>query len=375
MWRLPYATVLSTVFPDGKIMLKKGITTGTCAAAAAKGAARFLFSHNKNQYEDILLPSGDIISIKTEEYFREENSAGCCVKKYSGDDPDITDGILIYAFVKLTESDDIVIKGGKGVGVVTKPGLEQPVGEAAINKVPRAMIKNSLKEIFSLFGYNGGGEVTISVPQGEEAAKKTFNPCLGIEGGISILGTTGIVEPMSTKAIIDTIRTEIKFRKENYGDNIVFTPGNYGRDFIKNNTDIDPDSAVTISNYPGEALDIACEEGIKNITIIGHSGKLVKLAGGIMNTHSREADCRMEIIAANTLYEDLPVEVSRKILNCVTTDEAVEILIKNNVCRSVMDRIAKKAAYYCKKRCGDNVGINIVIFSCIYGILGVYREQ
>ncbi len=301
-------------------MLKTGFTTGTCSAVAAKAAARLLFTKKIQNTEEIVLPKGEKVTIPLYNSVCEENKAVCCVKKYSGDDPDVTNGILIYVSVVLTTKPEIKITGGVGVGKVTKAGLEQPIGEAAINKVPRLMIKNAVEEIFSLYGYEGGGEVTISVPEGVEIAQKTFNPRLGIEGGISILGTTGIIEPMSSQAIIDTIKTEMKFKIANEGKNIILTPGNYGLDFIKNTLNIDLSSAVKISNFVGESLDTAQELGFEHILLIGHIGKLVKIAGGIMNTHSRTADCRMEIITANAVYENVDSNVLKDIMAAPTTD-------------------------------------------------------
>ena len=195
--------------------LRKGFTTGTCAAAAAGGAALLLLSEGSQLPDKIpvITPKGIKLCLQAEESRLEDQGASalCCVKKDSGDDPDVTDGALIWARAELLpqQEEQILIKGGTGVGRVTKPGLACNVGEAAINPVPRAMIKEAVSHVMRTFGYEGSLNIEISVPQGEELAKKTFNPKLGITGGISILGTSGIVEPMSEQALIDTIKVEI----------------------------------------------------------------------------------------------------------------------------------------------------------------------
>ena len=258
--------------------LKKGYTTGSCAAAAAKAAVMTVLNDEIVITTQITLPKGESISIDITDTQIDGDSVTCTVKKYSGDDPDITNGILVCATVR-KNSGGIKIDGGVGVGRVTRNGLDQPVGNAAINSVPRQMIRNSINEICG--DYDGGFDVIISVPNGEEIAKKTFNSRLGIEGGISILGTSGIVEPMSEKALLDTIFLELNTRKS-AGDSIaVLVPGNYGEDFAKNfwykNT-------VQCSNYIGDAIDYASDLGFSDILIISHMGKLVKLGSGIMNT-------------------------------------------------------------------------------------------
>ena len=196
--------------------LRKGYTTGTCAAIAAKAAVKMIFTGEKVYRESVLTPKGITITTDIQDISFTENSARCAVVKDGGDDPDVTTGAFIYAEVILCEGSDIVIDGGEGVGRVTKPGLWQAVGEAAINKVPRQMIRDAVKRETLKHGYNGGIKIVISVPEGEKLAKKTFNPRLGIIGGISILGTSGIVEPMSEQALIDTIAVEMKVAKATF---------------------------------------------------------------------------------------------------------------------------------------------------------------
>ena len=279
---------------DGK-KLRLGYTTGSCAAAAAKAAAWMLLSGRRKETIRLLTPKGMELTLAVEDIHLSPSSVRCAIRKDSGDDPDITRGTLIYAEVRKTEIAGIVIDGGQGVGRVTKPGLDQPVGAAAINSVPRRMIRENVEEVCGLLGYTGGLLVVISVPEGETLAKKTFNPRLGIEGGISILGTTGIVEPMSEQALVDTIHVELRQRRESGADYVLLAPGNYGADYIKGTMGIDPATAVMTSNFIGDALEMCRELGFRGALLIGHIGKLVKLAGGMWNTHSRYGDCRIPV--------------------------------------------------------------------------------
>lgn len=331
------------IVKDGKA-LRMGYTTGSCATAAAKAAAWMLLTGKRKENISILTPKGITLNLTVQEITMAEDFARCAIAKDSGDDPDVTNGALIFAEVRRTES-GITIDGGFGVGRVTKPGLDQPMGNAAINSTPRRMISENLREVMEACDYKGGLSVIISVPLGEELAKKTFNPRLGIEGGISILGTTGIVEPMSEKALVETIRTELSQKRALGQDYIMLTPGNYGSDFIRDTLGIDPKTAVQISNFVGDSLDICRELGFTGILLVGHIGKLVKLAGNMMNTHSKYGDCRMEIMASHGAKSGASKEAATQILGSVSCDEAVRILKDEGVWEetavSVMTAIAR----------------------------------
>ena len=285
------------VVKEGK-RLRLGYTTGSCAAAAAKAAAWMLLTGREKTAVTLHTPKGMDLSLSVQDIRREVGAVSCAIVKDGGDDPDITAGALIYARVSRIPERDVEIDGGFGVGRVTKPGLDQKPGQAAINSVPRKMIRENLLEVAAALDYTGGFRVEISVPLGEELAKKTFNPRLGIVGGISILGTTGIVEPMSEQALLDTIRVELR-QKRTQSDFVLLTPGNYGSDFIRDSLGIDPRNAVQVSNFIGDALDMCKELDFRGAVLIGHIGKLVKIAGGMMNTHSKYGDCRLEILAAH----------------------------------------------------------------------------
>ena len=283
---------------DGK-KLRYGYTTGSCAAAAAKAAAWMLLTGKRKNTISLVTPKGIPLSLQVEDIRMEEDFVSCAIRKDSGDDPDVTNGTLVYARVSRRGTPEIAIDGGFGVGRVTKKGLDQPVGNAAINSVPRKMIRENLEEVLSLTDADCGLDVLISVPDGERLAKQTFNPRLGIVGGISVLGTTGIVEPMSEKALVDTIRVELNQRRAGGADYVLLTPGNYGCDFIRAGLNLRPEWAVQTSNFIGQSLDICRELGFRGALLVGHIGKLVKVGGGMMNTHSKYGDCRMEILAAH----------------------------------------------------------------------------
>lgn len=276
----------------------------------------------------------------------------------------------VYAEVSKTEGKQITLDGGVGVGRITRKGLEQDIGDAAINKVPRAMIREAVEKEKERGGYTGGLSVIISIPDGAELAKKTFNPRLGIEGGLSVLGTTGIVEPMSEKALTDTIFLEMKMLRENGNEYCYLVPGNYGSDFLKEALGYDGNLAVKCSNYIGESIDHAVRLGMKGILLIGHVGKLIKVAAGVMNTHSRQADCRMEVFASHAAMAGADSETVKKIMESITTAEMTELLEKEQLLGQVMDSVMKRIAFYLKHRGGESLRVEAIVFSNENGILG-----
>ncbi len=376
--------------------MRKGFTTGSCAAAASKAAAYMLLSGTVKNKIEITTPAGIIYSPDIEDITRGENFVKCAVRKDAGDDPDVTGGSLVYAKVsfpevgsgpddarsehavmdKLTENDEcrVRISGGEGVGTVTRPGLDQPVGNAAINSVPRKMITEEVMQVMELLDHDGSLDVEISVPGGEEIALKTFNPRLGIEGGISIIGTTGIVEPMSTRALLDTIRVELNQLKEMGAPVAVVSPGNYGLDFMKDTYGFDLDRAVKCSNYIGDTIDMACEIGFDKMLLCGHIGKLIKVSGGIMNTHSREGDCRMELMAAAAVRCGADKDSLNRILDCVATEEAIDILEKENIRNECFEYITDKISFYLNKRGAGRIKVECMIYANAYGLLGKTAE-
>ena len=355
------------VIRDGK-RLRMGYTTGSCAAAAAKAAAWMLLSGRRKETIRLMTPKGVELTLAVRDIRLSPDCVSCAIQKDSGDDPDITRDTLIYAEVRKTEDAGIVIDGGQGVGRVTKPGLDQPVGAAAINSVPRRMIGENVSEVCALLGYSGGLRVVISAPEGEMLAKKTFNPRLGIVGGISILGTTGIVEPMSEQALVDTIRVELRQRRESGADYVLLSPGNYGADYMRAAMGIDPATAVMTSNFIGDTLEMCRELDFRGALLIGHIGKLVKLAGGMWNTHSRYGDCRMDILAACAAAEGLHGAAAEELLQCATCDDALRLLKENDCFDAVLRRLAARIGTMMQYKSGE-METGAILFSKEYGYL------
>ena len=350
--------------------LKFGYTTGSCAAAASKAAVRMLLFGEEIRQVKLLTPKGILLYLDVESIQRTEKFVKCAVQKYSGDDPDVTNGIFVFAKAERTDEPGITLDGGEGVGRVTRKGLEQKPGEAAINKVPRQMILREAQEVCREAGYTGGLRIVISIPEGKALAARTFNPRLGIEGGISVLGTSGIVEPMSEKALTDTIFLEMKMLKENGYPCCYLVPGNYGSDFLSEELNYNGNLAVKCSNYIGEALDDAVHLGMESVLLIGHVGKLIKLAAGVMNTHSRQADCRMEVLASHAAMAGASAADAEKIMDCITTTEALDYLKERQLLRPVMETVIRRIEYHLRQRAGDKLTIGAVVFSKEEGILG-----
>ena len=354
--------------------MRFGYTTGTCAAAASKAAAQMLLSGEEIREIPFLTPKGILLNLEILHIEKGEDFVSCAVRKDAGDDPDMTDGLEIFSIVKKIRDSKIVLDGGPGVGRVTKKGLEQPVGNAAINKVPRSMILKAVEDVCSEYDYEGGLEIIISVPKGEEAARKTFNPRLGIQGGISILGTSGIVEPMSEIALIKTIEVEMRQRIENGSRFLLVTPGNYGSAYLKEHMDLPLEEAMKCSNYVGETIDMAVSMGVEGILFVSHIGKFIKVAAGIMNTHSRCADARAEVLAANAMRAGISAKTALDILNTVTTDEALVLIEREGKLQDTIKEVTDRISYYLHHRAYDRMKLGAVIFSNEFGYLGETKK-
>ena len=348
--------------------LRCGFTTGTCAAAAAKAAAIAMITGSIPSHVEIDTPKGIRLDLEVTGKF-EGQGAVCTVIKDSGDDPDVTDGMPVCSLVTPIEDEEIIIDGGEGVGRVTRPGLWQQVGEAAINKVPRQMITTELARLREDFDVKGGFRAEVILPRGRELAERTFNPRLGIEGGLSVLGTSGIVEPMSEEAIIESIRLELKQKRNQGKKSIIITPGNYGADFVRELIDIRDEEIVKCSNYVGMTIDILNELEYEEVLFISHIGKFVKVAGGIMNTHSREADSRMEILAAAGIMAGLAREDAARVLSCINTDDGLSVLKEKGFMEPAMEILADKIDFYLNNRSYGRFKSGAIVFSNRYGIL------
>lgn len=353
----------------GKSKLHCGYTTGTCAAAAAKASVKMLLSKDNITKIEIITPRGTELTLPVTDTYITDTFASCGVIKDSGDDPDITNGVLICCMAEKIKS-GIEIKGGDGIGVVTKAGLDQPVGEWAINSVPRKMIKTVVSEICKDYNYCKGIRIIVSAPQGKELAAKTYNPRLGIEGGISIIGTTGIIEPMSNSAVIETIRTEQQMRRAEKRKNLLLTIGNYSEDYLLKVMPFMNSQSVICSNFIGEAIDIALELGFESVLILGHIGKLVKLGAGIMNTHSAQADGRMEVLTTCGVLAGANLDILKKIPECATADAALDLLKSGKVLEKTMNILMRRIQYYLDAKVKKDILIGAMTFSYRYGILG-----
>ena len=335
-----------------------GFTTGTTATAAAIGAA-YMYLNDKRDIVDVELPAGITLTIPLEFVKKEKNLFTCGVKKNAGDDPDVTDGILISAKLEFLKKDiglEFNFFAGEGVGIFTKDGLALPKGEAAINPVPRQMMIDNLSRILKEAGFIGIVNITVMVENGVEIAKKTFNERLGIIGGISILGTSGLVLPMSKTALLETIEADIKFRLKNSKERRVYlAPGNIGAKFLENNFNINSTTVAIISNFIGESIDYAISNDVREIVLCGDLGKLIKLSGGIMNTHSNDSDSRLELLVAAVLKlcikenKELPIQIISNIFEQKTTTGAVNIIKENNF-ENCFDILADQMLYYAYNR-------------------------
>ena len=366
--------------------LRCGYTTGTCAAAASMAAAAMLLGEEAVEQVSVETPGGVRFLLSVEEIRRASGWVSCAVRKDGGDDPDVTHGMQICARVGVTPPEPetpggwyeyksggltLKIKGGVGIGLVTKAGLSCEVGKHAINPVPRDMIFKHVERVCAGRDFAGTLWIVIFAPEGEARALDTFNGRLGIRGGISILGTAGIVEPMSEAALLATIRLDIRQQAAGGPGTLVLTPGNYGETFVRERLGLDLDRAVKCSNYIGASIDMAVEEGIREVLLVGHAGKLVKVAAGIMNTHSSVADGRMEILAAHGAACGAGPELVERILESITVDQALEYMEQvPGLGQAVMDRVIRRMDGCLRRRAGTSMKIEAVVFTNARGLLG-----
>ena len=352
-------------------VLKYGNTTGAYAAAAAKAALITLLS---NPVDRVGIPSP--LGIRFEILIKEckklsVDTAIAYAIKNAGDDIDVTDKMEISATVKLTDDGKIKIKGGKGIGTVTKPGLPVPIGKSAINPVPRKMIEDAIREALPS---GKGVEVTISAPEGEEVAEKTQNSKLGIVGGISILGTTGVVRPLSMTAYRRSLVPQIDVALAQNYERIFLVPGNIGEKLAKQIFKVPEDAIIQTGDFMGYMLKKAVEKGAKEIIIFGHPGKLVKLAAGIFNTHHKMGDARMEVIAAYAGAAGVDTEIIKLILQSNTTEETISILKQAKLLQTTFDKIAEKVCLRSLERTKNKTKINVIIVSMDGTILGTNQN-
>ena len=344
------------VIKEGK-KLRCGYTTGSCAAGAAKAAAIMLELGEKLNFVEIDTPAGIRLKLEVKNHSIEDDWASCCIIKDGGDDPDVTDGMEIYAKVRKRNDDKVYIDGGEGIGRINRKGLFGEIGEAAINPVPRQMIEKEVKGVS-----NSGYDVIVYAPMGSEIGKKTYNKNIGIDGGISIIGTKGIVYPMSEEALIKTIYLEVDTVIEKHGkDSIILVPGNYGEK-IADSLGY-KEGKVKISNYIGDSLHYVYNSGIKSITLIGHIGKFAKLSIGVFNTHSGVCDARLEAFIYYLALRNAPMSLLNKVGSALTAEEALNICIDEGFGEVVYD-MEKGAEDRIKKYLKDEkYPVKVIIYS------------
>ena len=404
--------------------LRLGITTGTCSAAAAQAATMQLLLGVESHAVTLRTPKGMTVSVPVYLLESDDRRASYKVIKDSGDDPDVTNGTDVCVTVEYVqqsasaetdgsvgtrgnknvsvetggnteirtrsseqESKDrayafvsesypyLTLDGGIGVGRVTKEGLEQAVGQAAINRVPRQMIFEAVADVCEKANVSESLHITVWMPEGEALAKRTFNPKLGIEGGLSVLGTSGILEPMSEQAIVATIETEIRQLHAVGEEKILVTPGNYGQAYASEYLGLDLTKSVKSSNYIGDTIDLAISYGMNDFLLVGNIGKLVKLAAGIFNTHSKVADGRGEIFAVHAAMAGADAKVVQEIYDCINTDRMLDVLEREGLREVVMQSILAAIEKHVAGRVGDTMRFGVVVFSEKYGYLGQTKNS
>ncbi len=359
------------IVQDG-VRLRRGFTTGTCAALASKAAATMVLSGGTVTEIQVETPRGLTVTASVVDIEVTETAVTCAVIKDGGDDIDATHGAKICATVSKIQGETQIF-GGVGVGTVTKAGLDQPPGSPAINSGPRRQILDGLADVSRTFSYENGFDVTISVPQGCAIAPKTFNPQIGITGGISILGTTGSVEPRSLKALLDSLAVEVRVLGANGAKTAIITPGNYGEHFLESYPQLADIPQIKSANFIGDTIDIAAENGFTQVLLVGHLGKMSKISGGIMNTHSKTADCRTELFTAHAALAGCDQKTAENLMSAATSDGCLDILDTQNLTNTVLSSMTAAAQKNLSRRAG-NMEIGLITFTNQRGLLTVSPE-
>ena len=321
--------------------LREGVTTGTCAAAAAKAAALLFRGGQCPDRVTVTGPSGKSFTLSV---FPVPGGVG--VVKDAGDDADATDGLTVCASLEVSlEEGPISFAAGTGVGTVTLPGMKVPPGEPAINPGPRKMIEDAVREVLGPRAVR----VTVSIPGGEEVAKHTFNPRLGVVGGLSILGTTGVVRPMDEAALLASLDLELSVLHSLGVKDLIMTFGNTGETALRKAFGIEGRCVIQVGNYPGHVLDEAARLGFRRGFLCGHPGKLLKVAAGSFITHNRVADGRLEVLCTHAALAGAGQELIQRLYTCRTTENAMQLL-RDEGPTGLWDTLARVAARRCTDR-------------------------
>ena len=350
--------------------LRTGFTTGTCAAAGAKAGMLAIKEQKNIDTVDVLLPRGTFAKIQIIKCEFQSSSAICTVIKDGGDDPDVTHGAEIVTRISLEGNPkQICIQGGKGVGKVTKPGLGLEIGKHAINPVPKKMIEQSVREIGKEMLHDTGILVTVSVPNGEKIALKTDNPRLGIIGGISILGTSGIVTPFSTASYAAAIRQNIQVASAMNDDTVVLTTGGRSEEYAMKTIKLADHCFVQIGDFSGYAIRECAKNGIKIVYIMGFIGKLAKMAAGVKQTHVKGSKVDMKLLAEIAQKNGADEKTVKRILEANTARHVLEIIQEDKIagffdeiCHVVQDRMMEHSE--------KKIKINVILFDFHGAILG-----
>lgn len=359
--------------PKGK--LRTGFTTGTSAAAGAKACVLSILNKKKVDFVDVTLPKKSKIQIKIEKCEFDSQRAICSVIKDGGDDPDVTHGAEICTEVSFTDRlGQIEIDGGEGVGKVTKPGLGLEIGSAAINPTPKRMITENILEVAKDILKKNGIKVLISVPKGKELAIKTDNPRLGILGGISILGTSGIVIPYSTASFAAAIRQSIDVTLAMGDNSVVLTTGGRSEDFSKRIIDLSEHCFIQMGDFSGYTMQQCAKKGIKKAHVAGFIGKLTKMGMGVKQTHVKGSKVDMKFLADIARKCNAPSQVIEEIKHANTARHVLELVTNKNligyfdlICSQVYDKLRQHSE--------NKIELDVIMFDFDGNVIGRFPKQ
>ena len=347
---------------ETKTKLRTGFTTGSCATASSKACVLSIINQKKIEQTDIILPKRSKLDIQINSCEFTENSATCSVIKDGGDDPDVTHGAEIFVYVELTNNiGKIEIDGGEGVGRVTKPGLGLEIGSAAINPTPKKMILENVTEISKEILEKNGIMIKVSVPNGKELGPKTDNPRIGIMGGISILGTSGIVIPYSTASFAAAIRQQIAVVSSMNDDNVVLTTGGRSEDFARTIIELPDHSFIQMGDFSGYTIKQCAKQGLKKAYVAGFIGKLAKMAAGVKQTHVKGGKVDMKFLSELAKRCDAKSDTISKILGANTARNVQEIIIEDKV-DGFFDEVTKEACNQMRQHSEEKIAVEVILF-------------
>ncbi len=347
---------------ETKTKLRTGFTTGSCATASSKACVLSIINQKKIEQTDIILPKRSKLDIQINSCEFTENSATCSVIKDGGDDPDVTHGAEIFVYVELTNNiGKIEIDGGEGVGRVTKPGLGLEIGSAAINPTPKKMILENVTEISKEILEKNGIMIKVSVPNGKELGPKTDNPRIGIMGGISILGTSGIVIPYSTASFAAAIRQQIAVVSSMNDDNVVLTTGGRSEDFARAIIELPDHSFIQMGDFSGYTIKQCAKQGLKKAYVAGFIGKLAKMAAGVKQTHVKGGKVDMKFLSELAKRCDAKSDTISKILGANTARNVQEIIIEDKI-DGFFDEVTKEACNQMRQHSEEKIPVEVILF-------------